>query len=369
MKYINYFFCIVVISTFITCTSESDGFRVTGEVVNVDDNSIYFEKSPFNAPFESLKKGVLQEDGTFEITLDENPGPGVFRLRTAGRNGKIILDGTEKKLLVEANAESLAKNTFSIKGSTSTHDFNEAVRLRDQNKMNIQEINKFLKETSNPFVAQAYAGTFLNKNPQFGTQHQIVLSRLKDQHPNENHKSYQAFVDQLTKQANARKRVEKIKVGQAAPDIAMPDPNGKIRKLSDLKGKVVLLDFWASWCAPCRRANPHVVEVYNKYKNKGFDVYSVSLDGLDEASKRKFRLDDAAYEKKIADAKRRWLKAVKADNLTWDNHVSELKKWDAQSARDYGVSGIPKTFLIDREGNIAAVNPRFTLEQELLKVL
>ncbi len=134
-----------------------------------------------------------------------------------------------------------------------------------------------------------------------------------------------------------------------APDISLPGPDGKNHALSNLKGKVVLLDFWASWCGPCRRANPHVVETYKKYKDKGFEVFSVSLDR--------------------PDGKQNWIDAIAKDGLLWDNHVSDLQFWSSAPAAVYGVRSIPKTFLIGRDGKIVALNPREQLEEELLKVL
>ena len=122
----------------------------------------------------------------------------------------------------------------------------------------------------------------------------------------------------------------KVAIGAIAPDLAFPDPDGKVRKLSDLRGKVVLLDFWASWCGPCRRENPNVTNIYSKYHDKGFEVFSVSLDS------------DAAS----------WKRAIEADKLVWPNHVSDLKKWQSQAAAIYGVRSIPSTFLLDKEGRI-----------------
>ncbi len=118
--------------------------------------------------------------------------------------------------------------------------------------------------------------------------------------------------------------------GDKAPEIALPSPDGKTIKLSSLKGKVVLLDFWASWCGPCRKANPDVVKLYEKYKDQGFTVYSVSLD----------------------QSKQKWQQAIAKDGLVWENHVSDLKFWYSKAAEDYGIEAIPATFLIDKEGMI-----------------
>ena len=160
-----------------------------------------------------------------------------------------------------------------------------------------------------------------------------------------------------------------IQVGQPAPEISLKGPDGKTRSLSSLKGKVVLLDFWASWCGPCRRENPHVVDVYNRYKDKGFTVFSVSLDGLDNQAIERLNGDQAAIEQQIEASKQRWIAAIAQDKLTWDNHVSDLKKWNSAPAATYGIQSIPKTFLIGRDGNIVAVDPRNSLESELKKVL
>lgn len=133
-----------------------------------------------------------------------------------------------------------------------------------------------------------------------------------------------------------------------APEISLKNPEGKTISLSSLRGKVVLIDFWASWCGPCRRENPNVVKLYHKYKDKGFTVFSVSLD------------KDAAA----------WQRAIKADGLIWPNHVSDLKEWQTPLTKLYGFNSIPYTVLVGKDGKIITTNLRGEdLEAKLKEVL
>ncbi len=139
---------------------------------------------------------------------------------------------------------------------------------------------------------------------------------------------------------------QKLAIGAVAPDIELPDTEGKPVRLSALRGKYVLLDFWAAWCGPCRYENPNIVEVFQKYKNKGFTVYGISLD----------------------EDRDKWLKAIDKDRLTWTN-VSDLKGWNNVAAKAYGVNAIPKNFLLDKEGRIIAKNLRGKALEKKLKEL
>lgn len=135
-----------------------------------------------------------------------------------------------------------------------------------------------------------------------------------------------------------------FKENNIAPEIALPNPAGEVMKLSSLRGKYVLIDFWASWCGPCRVENPNVVRLYNKYKGDKFEIFSVSLDK----------------------DKDKWVKAIEADGLLWDYHVSDLKGWETTMVEKYQFNGIPHTVLIDPEGKIIAEKLRGpTLERKL----
>ena len=141
----------------------------------------------------------------------------------------------------------------------------------------------------------------------------------------------------LAATAQAQYENTKIKVGQKAPELAYPTPEGKTLKLSELnKGRYVLLDFWASWCGPCRRANPRLVQLFNEYSTqefkgakKGFTILSVSLDAKKEA----------------------WVKAIEQDSLKW-YHMSDLGSWNSKTAATYGVAFVPQAFLVGPDGKI-----------------
>jgi thiol-disulfide isomerase/thioredoxin len=138
-----------------------------------------------------------------------------------------------------------------------------------------------------------------------------------------------------------------LAIGKPAPEITMNGPDEKPLSLSSLKGKVVIVDFWASWCKPCRAGNPFVVSLYNRYKDKGLDIFSVSLDFKKDA----------------------WLNAIAQDKLSWKNHVCDMKQWQSPVVALYGFSGIPFTCVLDKNGNIAGKNLQGPALEDKIKEL
>ena len=192
--------------------------------------------------------------------------------------------------------------------------------------------NKMMEEEEN------YIKSFIDKNPNSLACLAIIDKLTPDQNLDYYKKLDAGLRKRLPNNSYTKMfhdkyaELSRISIGTAAPEISLNTPDGKNIALSSLKGKVVLVDFWASWCRPCRAENPNVVRIYNAYKDKGFEIYSVSLDKDKEA----------------------WVKAIKDDQLIWPAHVSDLGYWQSSVVKQYNITGIPFTCLLDKEGKIMA---------------
>jgi thiol-disulfide isomerase/thioredoxin len=201
----------------------------------------------------------------------------------------------------------------------------------------------YVDTTKSPVIALFALGYTENVNVDTLTS---VVARLTNRFPQ--HKGVAAIVHQFDSLVALQKQSSTQPANSSmAPDVVMPDTIGKTFSLSSLKGKYVLVDFWASWCGPCRGENPNVVSAFQKFKNKNFTILGVSLDQ-----------DKAA-----------WLKAINKDKLAW-HHISDLKGWESAAVSLYNIEGIPFNVLVDPKGKIIAQNLRGEdLQQKLATVL
>lgn len=347
----------------------SKGTTVTGMISDAPNMKVYFDKMGPTNTTSVLAQTDSDGNGAFSFKFEEPLDPAVYRIRVGAGKVFLVLEDITGPISVKGDLEGMRTNDVKVIGSESAKNFMEAMNLLSLGKVTADDVKDYIANTQYPIAGMQMAINAFGNRPEYFDIHKKAAARLEQKYPNHEYvNEYKNFALALEQASQQMQTAELIQVGMEAPDISLSSPDGKKYTLSSLKGKVVLLDFWASWCGPCRKNNPHVVEMYNKYKEKGFTVYSVSLDGIDSRTKARFTTDEE-YKAGLEQTKSQWKAAIEKDQLTWPYHVSELAKWDTQAARMYGVQGIPKTFLIGRDGKIAAVNPRTTLEEELLKVL
>ena len=319
--------------------------RVPVATILTDENGVF--KSDFKIPFSDFYIFKLENGQALNLVLKPK--------------SSIVVNGRFDDLL----------NDSEIKGSIESSQMKDFYQKFVPHKEFEDSLRQVLKldpskqvEVNNAFQMKAilfntYRNTYINNN----VNSPAILAALSNVNSEKEFDLFKQIINKLNKsfpesptskmlvghiaKLETQKKVdEKIGPGKIAPEIIVTGIDGKELKLSDLKGKVVLIDMWASWCGPCRRENPNVVKAYNKYNKDGFEVFSVSFDkpGM----------------------KARWLAAIQQDGLTWSYHGSELKGFNNQAARDYSVRGIPFTCLIDAEGKIINTGLRGgALEHEL----
>jgi len=339
---------------------------ISGEVQNPQGEYIVLEKVQDNE-FQFVDSIRVEDDNTFSTKVEISE-PQYFRIDFFGiQKRMLILNKDDLKLTVAGDA---AEGLFQVEGSLEmdqvakvdtfmtafqeeayayNKDYMQAQKDGNMKEMqaireevmalqqrNIEKLKKEISQMEPTLAVLNFLASFINPDEDYQYA-QEVASKIEAKYPESSH--VQQYMEELN-------NMKSLAVGQKAPDIALPNPEGDTIRLSSLEGKVVLIDFWASWCKPCRVENPNVVKVYEQYKDEGFEIYGVSLD----------RSKDA------------WVKAIEQDGLEWP-HVSDLAYFNSEAARLYNVTAIPHTVLIDREGNILAKNLRGkALEDKLREI-
>lgn len=346
--------------------TDKENFKISGNIKGASGKTIILTKVNTNGQ-ELKDTAVIAEDGKFEISSSTH-NPEFYSLEIKGLKGRImLLVDSADNVIVNSDATDFIRN-YSVEGSKDSKliqelnlKISELFFKLDSLGKEYGQANAAGDETKMAQLQAEYIGamelhkqylrSFIDANKgSMATIWAIMQSVDQNQPlltPQEDKKYYvetadllmknypkSSYVQQLKQQADMFRNIPSI--GEEAPEIALPNPNGETLKLSSLRGNYILLDFWASWCRPCRGENPNVVANYWKYKSKGFTVFQVSLDKTKEE----------------------WLAGIKADRLGAWHHVSELQHWNSQAAATYGVQGIPASFLINPEGKIIALNLR-----------
>ena len=308
-------------------------FKFTGKTSTTTPVSGYILFNPKGTGLHSSEdyRSIYLEPGTINVSATD-------KIADAKIEGTKTNNDNEKYNLAEKPIND-AYEALSAKRKTATPE--QLAELNAEEKkiddQDAQVNKKFIQENPDSYVSlnalesYAYSADYVDIAPLFNNFSPAIKAT----------EAGKKFAERLPK-------LKAVALGAIAPEFAEADTAGKMVSLSSFRGKYVLIDFWASWCGPCRRENPNVVKAYNAYKGKNFTILGVSLDR--------------------PNAKDKWLAAIHKDGLTW-NHVSDLKFWDSKAADLYAVRGIPQNFLLDPNGKIIGKNLRGEdLENKLAEI-
>lgn len=355
------------------CNTKKEGktFVVNGTVKNSTASMVYLQESPAGTAPVIIDSARLGKDGSFELEATGKE-ESIYSLKLNGGDYPFaVLINDSRKITVNADLMN-ASDPYTVSGSKASQgmiDYDKTTMVRAKEIYNLsRQIDSLQKSgamdsvISGPFGAyerntaelKSYTSEFIQNasSPVLALYALGNYQRLSQQLGLQGYSNLEAnelitqTADRFPQHAALADLKKTIKPKQA-PEFSQPDTSGKAVALSSFKGKYVLVDFWASWCRPCREENPNVVNAFNQYKDKNFTILGVSLDKSREA----------------------WLQAIKADGLTW-THVSDLQYWNNAAAALYDVRSIPYNVLLDPNGNIIGENLRGSeLEKVLGKVL
>jgi thiol-disulfide isomerase/thioredoxin len=334
---------------------------------NTDRGPIVINKTTTDAAGNFQLKGAIQAMGLYQLRVDgnvaQNQEPKVIPMTLVPEdnltleldfndfNRSVVYKGTEWAEPLNGYMNEMKKFIDWQMSIVNPQEYKQEelmkMVMKKKDPMDRYIIKEIRKDADNP----AHILLMTNLMPMMGYDNydpknievlKILHAAYEKSYPG--HPMTVNIGSQVAQLEQGLKDYKDFKEKNIAPEIALPNPEGKEMTLSSLKGKYVLIDFWASWCGPCRVENPNVVRLYNKYKGDKFEIFSVSLDK----------------------DKDKWIKAIKADGLIWDYHVSDLLGWQTTMVEKYQFSGIPHTVLIDPDGKIIAEKLRGpSLERKL----